>query len=249
MSSVLHTRAVRGNDDIRAFFDGVAAGYGERHGDAERLLARRLRLVRRLVGPHAGGVLLDVGCGPGVHLLPLAPAFRRAIGVDLSPRMIAAAARARAAGAGAGHVELEVANAEDLACIASRSVDVALCVGALEHMPEKPAVLGAIERVLQPGGRFVCLTVNADQLWHRLAPRLGYDVAHLSTDRFVGADELRALMIQAGLAPRTLGYWHFVARGDMPPWAARALELLDIAGRAIAPRRLRGGLYGCAVKP
>lgn len=248
MSTVLRTRTAHGHDDIRAFFDAVAAGYSECHGSAERLLARRLRLIRRRVGARAGGVLLDIGCGPGVHLFPLAPAFRRAIGVDLSPQMIAAAARVRAARAGTGHVALEVANAEHLACIPPSSVDVAICVGALEHMPDKAAVLREVERVLRPGGRFVCLTVNGEHLWQQLAPRLGYDVAHLSTDRFVGAGELRALIRGAGLEPGEVGYWHFVAAGDMPRWATHALEILDVVGRVLAPRRLRGGLYACALK-
>jgi 2-polyprenyl-6-hydroxyphenyl methylase/3-demethylubiquinone-9 3-methyltransferase len=245
----LHTRAVHGDDGIRAFFDAIASSYGERHGAAERLLERRLRLIRRLIGAHAGEVLLDLGCGPGVHLFPLAPGFRRAIGVDLSPQMIAAARRVQAARHDLAHVELHAGDARKLAFLDPRSVDVALCTGALEHVPDKPAVLAELDRVLKPGGRFVCLTVNADHVWHRLGPQLGYELAHLSTDAFLGAAEMRDLIVRAGLEPRELGYWHFVARGDMPPLAGHALELLDFVGRAVAPHRLRGGLYACALKP
>src|SRR3972149_3043059 len=46
-----------------------------------------------------------------------------------------------------------------------------------------------------------------------------------------------------------LGYWRFVAKGDMPRWAARALEWLDRAGMVCKPSLLRGGLYVCAESP
>lgn len=249
MKGCLRTRQARSRDDIRAFFDAIADHYRDRHGDPARLLAGRLALIRTLIGAHAGGVLLDVGCGPGVHLFPLAAEFHRVIGIDFAPRMIAAAARTRAALGCGDQVELRVAGAEDLGCLSPESVDVALCTGALEHIADKAAVLREVSRVLRPGGRFVCLTVNGDHLWYRwIAPRLGFPVKHLSTDTFVGARELRALLDAAGLVAHALGYWSFVARGDVPAWIGRTLQALDRCGGALAPRVLRGGLYVSAEK-
>jgi len=245
----LRTRSVQDSGEIRAFFDAIAGGYRESHGSADLLLVYRLALIRRLLAPSLGGVLLDIGCGPGVHLFPLADAFSRAIGVDLSPNMIAAAETIRGTHPCAAHIELHAARAERLACIEDDAADAVLCVGAFEHMPDKPAVLGEVRRVLKPGGRFVCLTLNGDYLWvRRIAPWLGYEVRHLSSDRFVNAAEMRALLQGAGLRVEELGYWRFVAKGDMPGWAARVLQWLDRAGMVCKPSLLRGGLYVCATK-
>jgi 2-polyprenyl-6-hydroxyphenyl methylase/3-demethylubiquinone-9 3-methyltransferase len=250
MSSGPRTLEVSGLDDIRGFFDGIACGYREAHGDAQRLLDRRLHLIRRLMGPQPGDVLLDLGCGPGVHLFPLAPAFRRVIGVDLSPRMIDVAARIAANQALDTRIELHAADAARLDCIERGSVDVVLCTGAIEHMRDHAAVLGEVARVLKSGGRFVCLTVNAAHYWyHSIAPLMGYAVRHLSSDCFLDAPALRSLLRQAQLEPSELGYWSFIARGDMPGWVAALMSVCDRAARVLPAARLRGGLYVSALKP
>jgi ubiquinone/menaquinone biosynthesis C-methylase UbiE len=245
----LRTRSVQDSGDIRAFFNAIAGGYRETHGSADLLLDYRLALTLRLLAPSLGGVLLEIGCGPGVHLFPLADAFSRVIGADLSPAMIVAAESIRRTHPCAAQIELHAEPAERLASIEDNAVDAVLCVGAFEHMPDKPAVLGEVRRVLKPGGRFVCLTLNGDYLWYcRIAPWLGYEVKHLSSDRFVNAAEMRALLQGAELQVDELGYWRFVARGDMPGWAAPALEWLDRAGMVCQSSLLRGGLYACAEK-
>ena len=196
----LHTRSVQDNGDIRAFFDGIAGSYRETHGSAARLLAYRLALIRGLLGPRVSGVLLEIGCGPGAHLFSLADAFRRIIGTDLSPNMITAAEMIRRRHPCGARIELYAEPAERLASIENQAADAVLCVGAFEHMPDKATVLGEVGRVLKPRGRFVCLTLNGDYLWYRrVAPLLGYNVQHLSSDRFVNAAELRALLQRAGL--------------------------------------------------
>ena len=246
----LRTRSVQDSGDIRAFFDAIAGGYRESHGSADLLLDDRLALMRRLLAPDPGGVLLEIGCGPGVHLFALAAAFSRVIGTDLSPNMITAAERIRRTHPCAARIELHAERAERLTSITDDAVDAVLCVGAFEHMPDKPAVLGEVRRVLKPGGRFVCLTLNGDYLWYRsIAPWLGYEVKHLSSDRFVNATEMRALLQGVELQVDEMGYWRFVARGDMPGWSARALEWLDRAGTVYRSSLLRGGLYVCAMKP
>ncbi len=245
----LRTRTVHDSGDIRAFFDTIASGYRESHGRADRLLEYRLALIRRLLTPSLGGVLLEIGCGPGVHLFALAESFKRAIGVDLSPNMIAAAQTIRRTHPCAAQIELHAEPAERLACMKDDTADAVLCVGAFEHMPDQLAVLRQVRRVLKPGGRFVCLTLNGDYLWYRrIAPWLGTDIKHLSSDCFVNAAVLRALLSAAQLRVDASGYWRFVARGDMPGWAAPALEWLDRAGMVCKPALLRGGLYVCADK-
>lgn len=245
----LQPHPVHSIDDVRSFFDGLADAYRECHGSADRLLRYRLALARRLLAPAIGGTLLEIGCGPGGHLFALADAYSRAIGTDLSPGMIDAAERIRRAHPRAAQIELRVEPAERLASIEDDAVDAVLCVGAFEHMLDKAAVLAAVHRVLRPGGRFACLTLNGDALWYRhIAPRLGYEVRHLSSDRPVNAAEMGELLATSGLRIEASGYWRFVARGDMPAWAAHALQCLDRVGAVCLPSLFRGGLYVCAAK-
>jgi 2-polyprenyl-6-hydroxyphenyl methylase/3-demethylubiquinone-9 3-methyltransferase len=201
------TRAISSFEDVIRHFDGLASTYAEAHGPAGRLLSYRLGVIRRLLAGAPHGTLLEIGCGTATHLLALAGGFERAIGTDASAAMVEAARRlADATKPGAG-ISIRVDPAEELTTIADLSVDAVVCVGALEHMPDKEGVVGQVRRVLRPGGRFVCLTPNGGYCWFRhLAPMFGRDVRHLSTDRFLTPAELESLLTAAGLEtmPRSL---------------------------------------------
>src|SRR5690606_26675673 len=215
----LRTREVRDADDVLRFFDALAQEYHDCHGDAQRALHERLALIRRLL-PERRSLLVEIGCGNAMHLLALAPLFEASVGVDASPKMIAAAKAARARSAQRARVRFAVERAERLSSVAADSVDVVLCVGAFEHMLDQPAVLAEVARVLRPQGVFACLSPNGSYAWYaQLAPRLGLDTRHLSTDRFVAPARWPALLADAGLEMSTLGFWRFVPAGDMPRWA------------------------------
>ena len=69
----------------------------------------------------------------------------------------------------------KVDDAEKLKAIADESIDLAICIGALEHMLDKRAVLASTYRVLKFGGRFICLTLPADYVWYQaIVPLLGF---------------------------------------------------------------------------
>jgi SAM-dependent methyltransferase len=235
------TIAVADPGDVRAFFDRCAAtGFPEPHGRPARLLAYRLRLIRghARLGPE--DTVLDLGCGTGHHLVGLAP--RRGLGIDLSPGMIALARRSAG---GQTQLSFQVDDATRLDGVASASVDVALCIGVLEHIVDKAAVLASAHRVLRPGGRFLCLTPDGAHPWYRsVAPRLGVATRHLSTDRFLTRGELHTLLKGAAFSRVRLGAWSFIPRGDMPVparWLFGALAGLRLPG-------LRGGLWACGGK-
>jgi 2-polyprenyl-6-hydroxyphenyl methylase/3-demethylubiquinone-9 3-methyltransferase len=239
----LRTTPVHGADDIRAFFDRLAPSYRDCHGRADQLLRYRLGVIERLLGGAERGFLVEIGCGTGLHLFALAESFRRAHGTDLSPGMIRQAERLRRVHPAAGRITFSVDPAESLASVGDGEADVALCVGALEHIPDPAAALRQVRRVLRPSGAFVCLTPNADYLWYaRLAPWLGLPTRHLSTDRFLRRAELEPLLAAAGLKAEAVDYWTFIPRGDLPGWLALLLDMLDAAGRLLRVPGWRGGL-------
>jgi ubiquinone/menaquinone biosynthesis C-methylase UbiE len=236
--------------DIRTFFDQYAStGSPEAHGHPQRLLEYRLALLRDLARPRLSDVVLDLGCGNGHHLLALGPEVARGIGVDVSPGMIELA-RARLRGSSRrANLTFEVDNAEKLKGIADRSVDLAICIGAFEHMLDQRAVLASAYRVLKSGGRFFCLTPHADYVWYRtIAPLLGFATRHLSSDRMLNRDECSALLDQAGFCRVRTAPWTFIPKGDVPAPVALLLTVLDAIGRQARLDSLRGGLALCAWK-
>jgi ubiquinone/menaquinone biosynthesis C-methylase UbiE len=192
--------------DIRSFFDRCAStGSPEQHGHPQRLLEYRLALVRNLARIRPSDVVLDLGCGNGHHLLALAPEVARGIGIDVSPGMIALARARLRNSAWKANLTFEAGNAEELNGILDQSVDLAICIGAFEHMLDKRAVLASVYRVLKFGGRFFCLTPDADYVWYRtIAPVLGFGTKHLSSDRILTHEEFSVLLDQAGFRPQSL---------------------------------------------
>jgi ubiquinone/menaquinone biosynthesis C-methylase UbiE len=236
--------------DIKSFFDRCAStGFPEEHGHPQRLLEYRLALVRGLARPRSTDVVLDLGCGNGHHLLALGPDIARGIGIDVSPGMIDLARTRLRNSPWRANLTFEVDNAEELNGIADRSVDLAICVGAFEHMLDKRAVLASIYRVLKCGGRFFCLAPRADYVWYRtIAPTLGFATKHLSTDRMLSRDEFSALLDQAGFRRIRTAPWTFIPKGDVPAIIASLLTVLDAIGRYTKLDSLRGGLALCASK-
>ena len=246
----LHTTPAETSEDIRAFFDAIAPNYADAHGKADRALSDRLALIESLLAGTCRDTLVEIGCGTGLHLFPLAGSYQRVIGTDLSPAMITRAEAIRRKHPQAPRIQLRVDPAECLATVAADAADAVLCVGALEHMPDKATVLRQVYRILKPGGAFVCLTPNGDYVWYRqLAPRLGLSIRHLSTDRFLGKTELVALLSGSGLILDRLQPWTFIPRGDMPAGWARVLQFLDRVGRLTGRTGWRGGLAFRAIKP
>ncbi len=97
--------------------------------------------------------VLDIGTGPGRLVLAIAGRRPdvRAIGVDLSPDMIALA-RAAARRQGAAGVAFEVADAARLP-FADGELDMVVSTFSLHHWQDPRAVVRDCLRVLRPGGR------------------------------------------------------------------------------------------------
>ncbi len=249
MFTRLETKTVSGTADIKEHFDRCAPEYNEQHGDAARLLEYRLGLIRKHAELGPNDVVLDIGCGPGHHLLALAGEMRRGIGIDLSSGMIEVARKNLLSSAWKERLEFVVENGEALASVPESSVDLALCIGALEHIYHKESVLSAVQRVLKPRGRFFCLTPHGGFLWYRaIAPLLGMKTRHLSTDKFLTRRSFKRMLAEAGFNQVEAGYWEFIPKGDMPAIIGVVVEKLAVVGKLPGMHPFRSGLMVCARK-
>ncbi|MFZ0389276.1 MAG: class I SAM-dependent methyltransferase [Calditrichia bacterium] len=249
MTPRLHTRNINGTEDILVHFNRLAMHYSEQHGNADRLLNYRLKLLREAGAFNSEMRLLDIGCGPGTHLLPLAPFIKEGTGIDISPEMIRIARQQFRHSPHSGKIRLLVNRAEVMEDLYDAYFDVCICTGALEHIPDQPAVLKQAFRVLKPGGRLLILTPNADFIWYsKLAGLLKYATRHLSTDRFIGKREGRDLLQRAGFLPE-IRYWRFIPSGDMTRTANVFCKVAQFTGRALKWSVLQGGLLLTGTKP
>ncbi len=104
---------------------------------------------------RTGSPVLELGCGTGRLLVPLARAGFQVEGVDRSAAMLARATE-RLAREGLSHVRLHQADLTDLAELpACRYTLAILAVNGFLHLPSRAAQQAAlvqIHRVLRPGG-------------------------------------------------------------------------------------------------
>jgi SAM-dependent methyltransferase len=107
------------------------------------------RSLDALLG-RGDGLCLELGCGTGIHAAQLRELGRQPVGVDLSAAMLGYA-RGRLPAARADATRLPV-----------RDGAVGAVVAIMVHtdMPDYPAVLREIARVLRPGGVFVHVGVH-----------------------------------------------------------------------------------------
>ena len=101
------------------------------------------------IGLDGAGALVDVGCGPGVLAVQLAPLFDRVIGVDPEPEMLAQAGRhATDNGVAATWIE---ARAEDLAVLELPAARL-VTFGQSIHWTDRELVLCLVHELVEPGG-------------------------------------------------------------------------------------------------
>jgi SAM-dependent methyltransferase len=97
-----------------------------------------------------GGMVVDIGCGPGDLVAELSPRLKetRITGIDLSSSMLLWAGRHATAD---GRVKFLVGDAGDLP-FSDASVDVVVSTLSMHHWSDPAEVFSEIDRVLRPGG-------------------------------------------------------------------------------------------------
>jgi SAM-dependent methyltransferase len=136
----------------RGYYDRFAATYEAHRAGRSRYHDLLDELEVELALPYVRGRdVLEVGCGTGLILSRLTEAARRAVGVDLSPGMLA---RARERG-------LDVVEGTATALpFPDASFDVVVSFKTLPHVPDLRRALQEMARVTRPSGTLVVELYN-----------------------------------------------------------------------------------------
>lgn len=130
-----------------------------RNYDATLVDCALLEVDRAFVERHcpAPGRLIDLGCGTGRLLIPLAQRGFWVLGVDLSMEMLRMA-RGKAEAAGVS-VHLLQANLVELGCLDEASFDYAACLfstlGMIQGQASRRRMVAQVQRLLRPGGTVI----------------------------------------------------------------------------------------------
>ena len=138
-------------------FEGTAEYYAVGRPPYSAQLADTMARELSLDGT---GQLLDVGCGPGVLVLPLARLFDQVTALDPEPSMLQAGER-RCRQAGVANVRWVPGVAEDIAALNLGSWR-AVTFGQSFHRVRRLAVAEAVYDLLVPGGSLVLISHQVD---------------------------------------------------------------------------------------
>jgi ubiquinone/menaquinone biosynthesis C-methylase UbiE len=164
MNSQGSIRADRTKERVAEYFDQDPAGYADTYSHLDTASAfsfrkRRQAIVMGILRSLKGGLILDVGCGPGIYAKPCVEQGFQYYGIDLSGQMINEARRIFGS---LTNAEFGVGDAQHLP-LPSNSVDGLLCLGMLEYVcrEQEVAYLNEMARVLKPGGTIIFSFLNA----------------------------------------------------------------------------------------
>jgi len=130
-------------------YDDPANSFWERFG----------RATLERLGPSPGARLLDVCCGSGASALPAAEIVGPTgfvLGIDLAERLLELA-RAKAAARGLRNIEFQVGDMLDLG-LPDATFDAVVCVFGIFFVPDMPAAVRELWRVIRPGGKLAVTT-------------------------------------------------------------------------------------------
>lgn len=114
--------------------------------------------VVRLILAEPPGQVLEIGCGTGMILLPVAPHAERYVAMDISPRALRYVADQLSATGLGPKVQLMERAAHELEALGDDRFDLIVLNSVVQYFPGEQYLTGVIEsawRLLRPGGRIV----------------------------------------------------------------------------------------------
>ena len=118
--------------------------------------------VSSALGAGPFDLLVDIGTGTGRMLELFAPRFRRGIGLDLSPAMLAYA-RAKLERAGLTHAQVRQGDIYDLP-LGDQTADAVVMHQVLHFLSDPQRAIREAARVLAPGGRLLIVDFAPHEL-------------------------------------------------------------------------------------
>lgn len=179
------------NDERERFYEGIAADFDSLINPYD--LKRRLEIVFDELLPDdlTDGRVLDLGSGTGWFSQRASGKRADVVSLDISRSLI--------------RITYERAQDQALVADAGRtpfpreSFQVIISSEVLEHMRDPSRGIAEIGRILAPGGIAAITTPNRRWLWLvRLATGIGMR-PYRGYENFLGYDELRQLLVRAGL--------------------------------------------------
>lgn len=193
----------------------------------DRLHARGVAEIDRLLGLTAGDTLLELGCGYGRALYHLLPRVRCAIGIDLAPEPLD---EARGLLSGRGECELHVGDGVSLRPVDDGHIDKAFAFTVIQHLTraQAAAYIAEFARVLRPGGR-VCVQfltggdTAAEQSAEVREQSLSYSASQIAA--LVEGAGLRLTNLELAPTNHAAYFWYWMAADK--PAAGRAPERFE----------------------
>lgn len=192
------------------YADWISQGAGSAY--AHRVTSTLTHLLPP--APPEGGTCLDVCCGTGAYAQTLRSRGWSLLGVDLSTGQLRY-----------GRMVMAAVNADATALpIRTGSVPIATCLLGHSDLPDYPAVLREVGRVLRPGGRFVHIGIHPC-FTGAFADRS--DPARIIVDGGYHRTERRFDSFTTQGVRNRVGAWHLPLSGMLNAVMAAGLQLAE----------------------
>lgn len=210
--------------------------------------------------------VLDVGCGTGEHARHFAERGWRAVGIDISEKMIEDAQDHAGATEAGGSVRFALHDAADAGALPDAPFGAAICLGnAFAFIEDEEALgrfLSGIAAALRPGAPFLVQLLNYERIVDGGVRSLGVNVRPLPEDE--GDGEIVFLRVFRPRDDGSLGFFPItltLTPGEDPPvqvrsaregthhpWTRGALETA-FAAHGFTDVRVRGGMADVPYDP
>ena len=139
----------------------------------DRRFRERFSVWQAVIEQHcpAGGAALDLGCGSGELLFPLALKSANVLGIDGSAEMLAICER-KLREQDIQNIRLAKADINELHAMDLGELDIVVASSVLEYLSELESVIDTVSRHLKPGGVFAFSLPNGSSLYRKAEPLL-----------------------------------------------------------------------------